>query len=252
MSDAAKLLKVFRIDRQLRGLQERLRSAERLLQDQDRTLTDIRTTRDALAGQIRQLSATAANAEGEANRLQARIDDLREKMNASNTTRDYQAYLVEVNTLTADKSKHDEEALAHMATIDELTAQVEALDARQAETERVRDVAEQDRAKRLDEIQDRLDALTKERAELVSVVPAHAMSIYNELLHRLGDDEDVMAPIEIQDLRRHEYTCGGCMMTIPMDTITAALRGKIIPCTSCGVVLYLEDETAEKLAATKK
>lgn len=252
MSDTAKLLKVFRVDRQLRGLQERLRSAERLLNDQDRALSTIKTKKDALQGQIRQLTATAANAEGEADRLQVRIDDLREKMNAANTTRNYQAYLVEVNSLNADKSKHDDEALGHMGTIEELTAQVTDLTTKQNERKKVRRVAEQDRTTRENEIQDRLDALTQERAELITVVPARALGLYNDLLKRLGDDEDVMAPIEVMDYRRHEYTCGGCMMAIPMDAITAALRGKIVPCTSCGVILYLEDEIAEKLVVSKK
>lgn len=253
MTTVDKLLRVHLVDQQIEGLQGRLRGAERFLKSQEAALEEFQTRKRSLEGQLRQLSASAHNLEGEANGIQERVDALRERMNQSKTNKEYQATLVEVNTLLADKSKLDEQAIGLLEQIEQLKAQIAELDGQIAERTRMRDGAVQDRATREDEVRDRLDALRAEREQLVREVPADALAAYEERRGRFGgEDENVMSPLVEQNVRRYEFCCGACMMTVPMDAVTALVSGRMTTCTSCGVILYLEEESAEKLAVKKR
>ncbi len=246
MSVTEKLLRVFRVDQQLQGLESRLRSAEKFHDEQSKQLESVRTQQRMIATQLKQLQAQIGEQEGEIQSIDARIERLRGQMNNAKTNKEYQAFLVEVNTLKADRDQIEQSALEQMTKVDELKKQVADLDSREREREKVRTVAASDRDKRADEIRDRVNELRAERKSLSAAVPADALSTYEQLLRTRGDD--AMAPVEVQDRKRHEATCGSCMMSVPVETLSALMSGsKLINCVSCGCILYLERETADTL-----
>lgn len=245
-----KLHRVFLVDQQIRGLQSRLRAAERFLAEQERQLAEIERNRSAIASQLRQLTATSSDSEGEASRLDARIAELRERMNQAKTNREYKALLAEVNTFKEQKSALEDGALGQIETIDRLKAQLGELEQAKAEREKVRGVARQERDERETEIKDKLDELKGKREELIKDVPADALHIYQELLE--AREEEAMAPIEVADRKRHEFHCGSCMMGLPVETMSALLsHGGLTRCVSCGCILYLEEATREKMTAKR-
>lgn len=252
MTATAKLLRLFRVDQQIGGLDGRLRSAQRFLDAQSKALNELNARRASLAAQLRQLTASAGNAEGEANTIGVRIDALREKMNNSGTTREYQALLVEVGKLSADKGKLDEQALGLMEKADLLREEIEKLDVQIGERARVVEVAQQDRNKRDLEIRDRVEALRAERSALAVEAPSEALRAYESRRGRYEDDDEIMAPLVEQNMKRHEFTCGSCMMSVPIDLLNSLMAGRFSTCTSCGVILYLEEATVEKVAAGRK
>ncbi len=250
MSVTEKLLRVFRADQQLGGLQGRLRAAEKFLDEQTRLLAQIDAKRDAVNAQFRLAQAAAANHEGEMARFDAKIESLREQMNSAKTNKEYKAFLTELSTFKAEKSNAETAALEQMTKLDELKKQVAELDTQRAEREKVQKVAQEDRAKRAEEIKDRLNQLTTERATLVKEVPADALAIYTDLVRRLGDE--AMAAVQELDRRRHEYSCGSCQMAVPVETVSALIRGTapnapLVRCVSCGCLLYIEKEVADRL-----
>ncbi len=245
-----KLHRVFVVDRQIRGLQTRLRAAERFLGDQDKQIAQLETNLNSLRSQLRQVSASASNAEGEMARLDGRINELRERMNTATSNKEYKALLTEVNTFKEQKSEIETQAVTQLETVDKLKAQIAAIEAALAERGKVRTVAVSDRDQRSDEIRDKLAELEAKRAELVSDVPGHALSVYHELVE-VREDE-AMAPIEIADRKRHEYHCGSCMMSLPVETMSALLsHGELTRCVSCGCILYLEESTRETMTSKR-
>lgn len=245
MSLTEKLLRVFRVDQQLQGLESRLKAAEKFHDDQTRQLDALQTQQRAIGAQLRQLQAEIGEEEVEAKAIDARTEKLREQMNHAKTNKEYQAFLVEVNTLKADRSLIDTAALEKMTKVDELRKQLAEVDAKAAERAKVRGVAASERDKRADEIRDRVNELRRERAGLAVDVPKDAMAVYAELLSKRGDD--AMAPVEVQDRKRHEATCGACMMSVPVETISTLISGsRLITCVSCGCILYMEREAAEQ------
>lgn len=241
------LVRVYRVDKQLRDLRSRLHAAERFLKDQDSELGQLDARRASLEAQLRQTEAASLERESEAARLQARVDQLREQMNSAKTNKEYKAFLTEVNTFKADKERVDEEGLELLTKVDELKAAVAELDARRAERSKVRGVAASDRDQRADEIKGRVRELEVEREKLAGEVPPDVLGQYEALVRQLEDE--AMAPIEELDRKRHEYSCGACMMSIPVETVSELLTGgdKISRCVSCGCILYIEPELADSV-----
>ncbi len=252
MSTTEKLLRLFRVDQQLGGLEGRLGAAQRFLDAQESAYAELQTKQESQNAQLRQLMAHLANVEGDGDVIQKRIDELREKMNSSQNSKEYQALLVEVGKLTADKSVLDEQGLEHMEKCDELRASIQETEAAAAERGKLKKVAKQDRDKRASEIKEKVEALRAEREELVGDVPGNVLTAYEARKVRFEESDEVMAPLVEQNLKRHEFTCGACMMGVPVDLLTALMSGRFSTCTSCGVILYLEEASAEKLTAGKK
>lgn len=253
MTVTEKLLRVFRVDQQLQGLQGRLKAAERFHDEQTSQIRQVDQKRDGLTTQIKQIQAAAANHEGEMARLDARIASLREQMNSAKTNKEYKAFLTEVNTMKADRDRSEQSALEQMSKVDDLKKQLAELDGQRTDREKVQKVAAGDRDKRADEIKGRVAELQAERNRLATEVDAPSMKVYLELVRQKPDEP--MAPIEEQDRKRHEYTCGSCQMSIPVETVSALVRGGSLKlCVSCGCILYIEKEAADAIfeAGTKK
>ncbi len=250
MTVTSKLLALFRVDKETQGLQDRLNAAERFLGAQTKQLAELSAQFESYQTQIRQLTASESNAEGESKRVAVHIDDLREKMNNASTNKEYKALLSEVNNLKGQRDEHDAEALGHLEKIEELKVKLAEVEVLVAEREKVRAIAEAQRQERSDEIADKLAELRAKREELVADVPKDALRIYEELLESRG--EDAMAPLEIIDRKRHEYICGSSMMAVPVEIAASLIQGKLTISPNDGCILYLTEAVEEELAAAFK
>ncbi|MEZ6244112.1 MAG: hypothetical protein R3B57_13840 [Phycisphaerales bacterium] len=250
MTVTGKLVRVYQVDKQIRGLRSRLTAAERFLNEQTRILGELATRKTAVEGQLRQITASASNEEGEVARISERIEELRERMNNARTNKEYKALLTEVNTLKEQRSTHEDGAISRLEQIDKLKSQLADIESQHAERTRMREVAESERQQRADEIKDRLKALESEREQVIEDVPNDVLKTYEELVEQREDE--AMAPIEIADRKRHEFHCGACMMTLPVESMSALLsHGSLTRCVSCGCILYLEENTRESMTAKK-
>jgi predicted nucleic acid-binding Zn-ribbon protein len=246
MDVTAKLLRVFLVDKQLRGLQSRLGSAEKFLGEQTKEIEGIDSKRSALEAQLKTLSLQTADYEGEMARLDAKMATIRKQMDEAQTNKEYKAFLTEVNTFKADRDGLETKALEQMTKSDEIKKQIAELDGKRTDREQVRKVAATDRDARFKEIESRVNELKAERATLAAEVPQEVMVMFQRLLDQRGDD--AMGPVEIQDRKRHEYTCGVCMMTIPVDSVSGLIAsGKLTRCKSCECVLYLDEEAKKAM-----
>ena len=251
MDVTTKLLRVFLVEKQIRGLTSRLNVAERFLAEQARQLKELDDKKETLDRQARALQAKVADGEGEMKRLDARTEALRSQMNNAQTNREYKAFLTEVNTLKADRDKVETITLEHMQRLEEVRKDLDKIAATRAERQTLVGVATEDRRKREEEIKDRLAELQSERAKVTAEAPKDSLAVLERLLETKG--EDAMAPLEEQDRKRLEFNCGVCMMSQPVELINGLLSGgRLTRCVSCGTILYLEKELSEAMAASSK
>lgn len=251
MGITAQLLRLYRVDQQIRGLRSRLDSAQRYLKAQDTQLTEIDKSLKSLKAQAQRLEAEAANDENEVKSAESRIATLRERMNNARTSKEHSALLAEINTIKADKSLVETRALESMTKVDEIRTAVEQKTAEHAERAKVRGVALADRDARASEIKDRLTELEAERKAAVADVPANALASYNELKN-LGI-EDIMAPVEEIDRRRMEYNCGACYTLLPAEHVNVVLRRvDYTQCPNCKAILYMADEMRDAIQSKGK
>lgn len=251
MDVTSQLLKVYLVDKQLQGLQSRLKAAERFFNEQSTLLGQIEGKRGTLESQVKQVSVGASGQEGEMKRLDARMAVIREQMNSAKTNKEYKAFLTELNTLKAERDRFEQGGLEQLSKVDELKKQLAELDAARAERQKMQSVAAKERDERQAEIQGRLEELKGERAKLAAGVPKDAISKLERLIETRG--EDAMAPIDIIDRKRHEFHCGACQMALPVDAITGIIaKGSLTTCVSCGCLLYVREDDVKMMLASKK
>ncbi len=251
MDVTAQLLRVFLVEKQVRGLQSRLGGAEKFLGEQKSQLDQIDSKSKSLEAALRTSQAKLGDAEGEMKRLDARMEILKKQMDSAQTNKEYKAFLTEVNTLKAERDKFETTALEFMGKCEEIKKQVAELVKQREEREQVKKVASDDRDKREAEIRDRLAELKAERDAAATGVPADALAVLTSLVRTKGDE--AMAPIEIQDAKRHEFNCGSCMMSLPIDAVVRLMStGILTRCASCSAILYMDDEASKVMSAAGK
>jgi len=242
------LIEFYHLDRNLRGLRSRLDAAIRRHGVQESRLAQLRQQHAELDQLLRATQAAAATLENDSNAMQEKVEKFRSQMNQVKTNKEYSALLVEVNTLKVDQSKAEEQALTKLAEADEQKARAEELDARIAEQQKVVEQATKEVESARAEIGDRLGEVEAERNQAAEKLPAPVLATFERLT--IDHDGEAMAAVEEQDRRRMEYICGGCYMSIPIETINAVLsrRDELTQCTNCKRILYAETKLREAMA----
>jgi len=242
-----KLRKVFEVEKQLRGLKSRLNGAEKFLAEQEKELTAIQAGKAKLETDLKLLQAQAANFEGETKRLDARMAVLKEQMENAKTNKEYKAFLTELNTFKVDRDRNEQAALEIMTKADDLKKQIGALEDKREERSKLRTVASNERTSRHNEIADRLAELGAQRTTLAADVPPDVIRELQRLLETRGDD--AMGVVEVIDVKRSEFHCSVCMMSLPIDKALSLVKGdRIIKCTSCQCILFLDEAGVQSLS----
>ncbi len=187
-----------------------------------------------------------ANHETEIKGYDEKIAHLREQMNQAKTNKEYTAFLTEVNTYKVDRGKIEEATLGQMDKIEGLDTKIADLAAAIVEREKVRAAAEKEVARRQQDAADRLNELRQERELKAADVPRDMLAEYGRVQNYVG--EEAMAPVIEENRRRMEYSCGACCMSITAETFNALMLGqRLVTCTTCGVILYVETELADSM-----
>lgn len=246
MNVTAQLLELFRVDKELRGLTSRLDQAERFLSEQQSLLGDLSKTKGSVEHQIKALKASVSNEEGEVARLDERVNTVREQMNQARNSKEYNAFLAELNNFKLEKSAAETRVLEAMNKIEELSAKLEGMSTQHAERNKITQGAQTQRDAGLAEIKDKLDQLKAKREELASAVPVTVRSEFEQVVRLRGDE--AMAGVEIIDRRAYEASCSACMMAIPVEALSGLMSGKLTKCPSCRCFLFLEEGAMDKAA----
>ncbi len=250
MTDTAKLLRVFRVDQQLRGLRTRLTAAEGFSAQQEKLLNDLKTRHAAASAELKKARTKVASDESETATIDARIAKIREQMNQTKTNKEYSAFLSELNSLKEQKDAVETSELSQMQSLETLQKTVDDLTNQINERTAIVDRAKADRQTKHDEIRDRLAELKTQRDSLTAEVAPASLRVLEELIAARGDD--AMAPVEVIDRRSHEWNCGACMMALTVETINRLAAGGMTRCTHCQCVLFTEEENVASKSEPKE
>lgn len=243
MSVTQQLLELFRVDKQLRGLRNRLDAAEGFLAQQSKLLETLETQKQQFDSEAKLLKATMANEEGESTRIEKKLDTLREQMNAAKNSKEYNAFLSELNNFKTEKSGAETRALEGMGKLDEIKAKLETFSALHAERTKIVATAKTDRDARHAEIKERLEELTSQRSQLIQAIPTSIRAEFENLVKTRGDE--AMVAVEILDKRANECSCSACMMAIPLEAVNGLRTDKLTRCPSCRCFLYIDMQAWE-------
>lgn len=247
MDVTAQLRKVFDVEQQLRKLKSGLTGAERFLAEQDKDLKSLLSQKEALETQIKTLTAQSSNHLGEVKRLDGKLSNVRGVMDNAQNNKEYKASLTEMNTFKAERDRNETAAKDIQTKVEELRKQIAAIDAKREDREKIRKVAAGDRDARHSEVADKLAALSAQRDEMAVGIPPEVLRDFQRVVEQRG--ENAMGAIQIDDLKRMEFSCGVCMMAIPVDqAISVRQVGRVTKCASCQCYLFIDEDDAKRMA----
>jgi predicted nucleic acid-binding Zn-ribbon protein len=232
--------------RQLQDIETRLRSIHGQVESKRRSLRGHKQREASLLRQISEHQQLIKSAQGEADRIELdrksheqHIAKLREALNQAKTNKEYAAALTQLNTDKADSLKLEDTVLAALGRVDELKkkeADLRAvLEKQRAHIEAAERAAEEEEAR----VAQLVSELEAQRQEAADKVPPEALNLFERACDR--HDGEAMAAVQQAHPRRIEYTCGGCNMSIPLETVNALQsRDEAQTCQSCLRLLYLD------------
>lgn len=217
---------VEQLERDAQTLELDVRNLERQLEEKKRRAQQAHQQRlDA----TRRADAVQLKIEG----ADSEIARLKGQLNLIRNQKEYDAGRHAILSRQADTRKWEDEGLAALQTVDELSQEEARLSAEVGEAERALAEARARVAAQQAELATRAEAVRKDRDLVRSDINPNVLSAYDRLRsHGRGD-----ALAQVRD-----RVCQGCFTRITKQTENLLLRGdEIVYCHSCGRMLMLPE-----------
>ena len=221
-----------RLHRQLSDLTERLqrgprqvRAAEANVQHREELLTKTKAEAKSLRVAADQQQLQLKSGED-------KVKELRRKLNAAASNREYQAFLEQIAADEMANSVLADEILEELEKIDAFQKNIAeaeaALGAAKQKAEQIRgEVAQQEPLLKAD-----IARLEAELQQSEATLPDDVRESYRRIVR--GRGEDALAMVENQ-------FCGGCNQQIPLNMLNRVMLGQPVFCKTCGRLLYLPE-----------
>jgi uncharacterized protein len=245
------LVKLYFADQKVRAAQRRLDEASKDVRVQERRVADLSERHAVAAGHHKEQQSQSAQLDLDIKTRDARIERLRVQQQTAKNNKEYQAFLLEINTEKVDKSKIEDELLVVMETVEKQAAEVKEL-AENLETEKTKlDGIKSMLGDKLAALQAEIDALKPARTEAAAGVLPKALEAYTRLADRF--DGEALSALSKPDRRREEYVCSACNLDLVTDVYNKLhSRDELVFCPSCHRMLYIPDELPPELAINVK
>jgi len=228
----AALRDLHRIHRQLSDLRERLARGPKQIKARDANVVRLEEEVNAAKVQAKAGRVAADQKQLLLKTGENKIEDLRRKLNACSTNREYQALLEQIAADEMANSVLADEILESLEKVDEfqqVTAAAEGrLSTAREELNKVRQAVNEQQALLETDVV-RLEAELKE-SEIG--LPPDIRDAYDRGVKSKGSD--AMAAVEGE-------SCGGCFSNLTPNTMNALAMGRIVFCQSCGRLLYFTE-----------
>jgi predicted nucleic acid-binding Zn-ribbon protein len=244
------LVKLYKADQKLREAQGRLDATTKNVRIQERRVRDLTDKIAQAQKQYKEQQAKAGTLDVDLKSRDAQIEKFRTQQQNAKNNKEYQAFLVEINTAKVDRGKVEEEAMALLEGNEKLAAELKDLQA-QLEGEQAKaatmksQITEQTAA-----LQAEIDEIKPEREAAAQAVPPKARAAFDRLAERF--EGEAMSPLIKPDRRREEYACSACMMDLVRDVYNKLhSRDELVFCTSCQRILYIPEDLPVEAAVHK-
>jgi predicted nucleic acid-binding Zn-ribbon protein len=231
----------------LQSVENRLRAAKAKLARSRRSVTiqenQVRSLQSALEAKKEERQLTKMQSDRLELELKTRDQEvckLRASLNAAKTNKEYAAVLTQLNTTRADNSKIESQILELMKAVEVDEGECENI---RKQIEEQKQALEQTRKKVDSSVAEHEAEIAKIQAEwneAAKTIPRKALEVFN----RVADtyDGEAVAMIEQQEGRTAAYSCGGCYMGVPAESVNLLMtKDDIIRCSNCTRILVLNE-----------
>jgi hypothetical protein len=245
------LVKLFQADQQLRTAQARLDAASKDVRVQQRRVDDLAERHRLSQSKLMEGKSQSSNVELDLKSREAHIEKLRSQQQNAKNNKEYQAFLIEINTEKVDKGKIEDELMKFMEQVE--TGQKEVaefstqLQAEQTKLEKMK----HESGGKLASLQSEIDSLRAPHDEAYKHVSPQAREMFDRLAER--HEGEAMSAISKPDRRREEYICSACNMDLVIDVYNKLhSRDELVFCPNCRRILYIPEDLPPEAAVNKK
>jgi predicted nucleic acid-binding Zn-ribbon protein len=227
---AAALRELHRIHQQLAELRDRLERGPKQVRVREANVAQLETKLVEAKQRTQQTQMAVDRKQVDLKASEQKIVDLRVKLNAANSNREYQALLEQIAASEMAGSVLSDEILEGMEKIDQLSAAAKEADKLLAtgrhELDKTRRAVEEAAASLSGEIR-RLEA---ELSQAEKSLPGDFKADYQRIVR--GKGADSLAIVE-------DGVCTGCGQQITLNMQNELRLSRLVCCKACGRLLYL-------------
>lgn len=221
-----------RIQRQLTDLRERLDRGPRRVRAAEANVKRNEESLEKARAESKTLRMAADNKQLQLKTGEIKIADLRAKLNAASSNREYQALLEQIAADEMTNSVLTDEILEKMeesdAFLKNITDAESTLASARKKADEVRvEVAEEEPLLKAD-----VERLEAELRPLESQLLGDIHVLYMRIVRQKG--EDALAVVENQ-------CCCGCHQQVPLNICSQIMIGQPVSCKTCGRLLYMPE-----------
>jgi hypothetical protein len=241
------LVRLYRADVALREAQARLDSAARNVRVQERRVADLSEKLKLAQTKLKEQQSKGGQLDLDLQIRDAHIEKLRTQQQTTHNNKEYQAFLVEINTAKVDRNKVEDEAMKILEAVEREQNEAGAMQA-QLEAERQKlEALRQESSDTVARLQADVDALQPARDRAAAECPPKARDAFERIADRF--EGEGMAALAKPDRRREEYICTACNMSLVADVYNKLhSRDELVFCPSCRRVLYIPEDLPPETA----
>jgi predicted nucleic acid-binding Zn-ribbon protein len=245
------LVRLFRADQKVREAQAQLDAATKHVRVQERRLNDLSEKHRLGAARLMEVQAKVGEYDLDLKTRDAHIEKLRTQQQTITNAKQYQTFLMEINTEKVDRAKVEEEAMKVMEVAEKAQKEQAELTALLASEQSKLTEMRAQIGDRIATLQAGIDALIPDRDAAAAEVPPKAREMFDRLAQRL--EGEALSAIAKPDRRREEYVCTACNMDLVTDVYNKLhARDEMVFCPSCRRILYIPDDLPPEVAVKTK
>ena len=231
--DVRKLLEVQKVDQKIAHVRRDLDSLPAEKAKRDKALDELRSFHAESSGDLQTAEVGSRSNEASIKQADGELKKLEERLNTVKNNAEYQATLLQMESIRKERGRLEEEGLALIDKIETLGVTVEesktALAAEEVVFKEFTAKAEELSRER----QKQVAVIAKGRAELLTEIPPDLLEKYS----RLFEARAALAVSPVED-----HTCTGCYSSIPPNLQVKLQAGSaVVQCSSCQRILYLPE-----------
>lgn len=229
------LRELHRIHRQLADLRDRLERGPKQVRAREATVTRFTQQLEEAQQQSKSARMSADQKQLQLKSNEAKIDDLKRKLNSASSNREYQALKDQIAADEMANSVLEDEILEALQKIDVCQVAIAEAKQRLAKGQQELQTTQQTVAKEEGELRAEVLRVEAELTRAEQELPSDVRDGYLRVVRSRGSD--AMAEVDGEH-------CTGCFQRITPNQNSLLRMGSVVYCGSCGRLLYLpEDRT---------
>ena len=235
-----RLIKLQSIENRLRVVKAKLARCRRNVIIQENQIRSLQNALEAKKEEIQLVNIQSDRLGLELASKDDAIARLRASLNAAKTNKEYAAVLTQLNTTKADNSKIETQILELMRDIEADEAECQEIQNQINEKKQTLEQTRKETELLATKYEAEIEEIQAEWKQVAQTIPAEVLEIFKRVAETY--DGEALAVIEKQGGKTETYSCGGCFMGVPVESVNLLMtRDDIIRCPNCTRILVLGD-----------